>query len=162
MTVAPYLIKRLKQHFHHLKQYGVDLILGCNGYVWIAAPSESGKSSDSQTPMDLSNDHGSEMSSKHSTTLIPSPQEDGKRDLSDDDKVRDSVTRELRERICRLANAVRVLAALGLLISVESIIDTYEVSLSWDTAVKDMLAAEFCIKIVEREAERRDKKELAI
>jgi hypothetical protein len=28
--------------------------------------------------------------------------------------------------------------------------------------VKDMLAAEFCIKIVEREAERRDKKELAI
>jgi hypothetical protein len=112
--------------------------------------------------MDLSNDHGSEMSSKHSTTLIPSAQEDGKRDLSDDDKVRDSITRESRERICRLANAVRVLAALGLLISVESIIDTYEVSLSWDTAVKDLLAAEFCIKIVEREAERRDKKELAI
>jgi len=162
VTVAPYLIKRLKQHFHHLKQYGVDLILGCNGYVWIAAPSESGKSSVSDTPMDLSNDHGSEMSSKHSTTLIPSAQEDGKRDLSDDDKVRDSITRELRERICRLANAVRVLAALGLLIFVESIIDTYEVSLSWDTAVKDMLAAEFCIKIVEREAEHRDKKELAI
>ncbi|KAK1316732.1 hypothetical protein QJS10_CPA05g00918 [Acorus calamus] len=35
LTVPPYLVKRRKQHFHHLEQYGVDLILGCNGFIWV-------------------------------------------------------------------------------------------------------------------------------
>jgi exosome complex component RRP4 len=35
VTVAPYLVKRQKQHFHHLEQYDIDLILGCNGFIWI-------------------------------------------------------------------------------------------------------------------------------
>ena len=35
LTVPPYLVKRRKQHFHHLEDYGVDLILGCNGFIWI-------------------------------------------------------------------------------------------------------------------------------
>lgn len=33
--VAPYLVKRKKQHFHHLEKYNVDLILGCNGFIWV-------------------------------------------------------------------------------------------------------------------------------
>ena len=35
LTVPAYLVKRRKQHFHHLEQYGVDLILGCNGFIWV-------------------------------------------------------------------------------------------------------------------------------
>uniref|UniRef100_A0A2N9GWP2 K Homology domain-containing protein n=1 Tax=Fagus sylvatica TaxID=28930 RepID=A0A2N9GWP2_FAGSY len=35
LTVPPYLVKRCKQHFHHVEQYGVDLILGCNGFIWV-------------------------------------------------------------------------------------------------------------------------------
>ncbi|KAB1203132.1 Exosome complex component rrp4 [Morella rubra] len=35
LTVPPYLVKRRKQHFHHLEQYGVDLIFGCNGFIWV-------------------------------------------------------------------------------------------------------------------------------
>ncbi|KAJ6812712.1 putative exosome complex component RRP4-like protein [Iris pallida] len=31
LTLPAYLVKRRKHHFHHLQQYGVDLILGCNG-----------------------------------------------------------------------------------------------------------------------------------
>lgn len=35
MEVSPVLIKRQKQHFHHLKDLGVDVIFGCNGWVWV-------------------------------------------------------------------------------------------------------------------------------
>ena len=35
LTVPPYLERRRKQHFHHLEQCGVDLILGCNGFIWV-------------------------------------------------------------------------------------------------------------------------------
>jgi exosome complex RNA-binding protein Rrp4 len=35
LTVPPYLVKRRQQHFHHLEQYDVDLILGCNGFIWV-------------------------------------------------------------------------------------------------------------------------------
>lgn len=36
ITVPANLIKRQKQHFHSLESIGVDLIIGCNGMVWIA------------------------------------------------------------------------------------------------------------------------------
>lgn len=123
VRVAPYLIKRLKQHFHQLKQLEVDLILGCNGFVWISATAASEK--------------------EHS-------------DLARDDGA--PVPLEVRERICRLANSVRVLGALGLLISPESVLSTYEASLSWNVDVKDMLAADFYVKLVEKEVEQRTKK----
>ncbi|XP_078442315.1 ribosomal RNA processing 4 [Wolffia australiana] len=35
LRVPPYLVKRRKQHFHYLEEYGLDLILGCNGLVWV-------------------------------------------------------------------------------------------------------------------------------
>ena len=49
VKVAAYLVKRLKQHFHSLKQYGVDMIIGCNGYIWIAVSSDE-KTLDVQNP----------------------------------------------------------------------------------------------------------------
>uniref|UniRef100_A0A0E0HVX1 S1 motif domain-containing protein n=1 Tax=Oryza nivara TaxID=4536 RepID=A0A0E0HVX1_ORYNI len=41
LVVPAYLVKRRKQHFHHLEQYDVDLILGCNGFIWTAEASVS-------------------------------------------------------------------------------------------------------------------------
>ena len=35
VQVHPVLIKRQKQHFHHLESLGVDIIFGCNGLVWV-------------------------------------------------------------------------------------------------------------------------------
>ncbi|KAG5043461.1 hypothetical protein JHK87_007376 [Glycine soja] len=35
LIVPPYLVKRQKQHFHHLEEFGIDLILGCNGFIWV-------------------------------------------------------------------------------------------------------------------------------
>lgn len=38
VVVPPTLVIRLKSHFHSLP-YGVEMIVGLNGYVWIQAPS---------------------------------------------------------------------------------------------------------------------------
>ncbi|GAB4813623.1 hypothetical protein N2152v2_000669 [Parachlorella kessleri] len=35
VRVPPNLIKRQKQHFQHLEAAGVDVVLGCNGAVWV-------------------------------------------------------------------------------------------------------------------------------
>ena len=37
VSVPPHLIKRLKHHVHVLP-CGVSVVLGCNGYVWVAPP----------------------------------------------------------------------------------------------------------------------------
>ena len=37
VSVPPHLIKRLKHHVHVLP-CGVSIVLGCNGYVWVAPP----------------------------------------------------------------------------------------------------------------------------
>ncbi|KAG0593112.1 hypothetical protein M758_1G298800 [Ceratodon purpureus] len=130
VRVAPYLIKRLKQHFHQLKDLGVDLILGCNGFIWISAASPGNKD----------NLPGS-VATSASAVVGESP-----------------LQFEVRERICRLANSVRVLGALGLLISPDSIMQTYEASLLWEVPVKDMLSADFYVKLAEKEAEQRMKR----
>ena len=118
------MIKRLKQHFHLLKDLGVDLILGCNGFIWISATSASGS-----------------VATSESAGVVES-----------------TLQFEVRERICRLANSVRVLGALGLLISPDSIMQTYESSLLWQVSVKDMLSADFYLKLAEKEAEQRSKR----
>ncbi|TKY62956.1 exosome complex component RRP4 [Spatholobus suberectus] len=33
VPLPPYLVKKQK-HFHNLEQYGIGLILGCNGFIW--------------------------------------------------------------------------------------------------------------------------------
>jgi hypothetical protein len=39
VCVQPVLIKRLKQHFFSLPAHHVDVVLGCNGWVWVQARS---------------------------------------------------------------------------------------------------------------------------
>jgi len=129
VKVAPYLIKRFKQHFHQLKDLGVDLILGCNGFIWISAA--SGNKDNLQLP----------GSAATSTSAVYG-----------------TVQFEVRERICRLANSVRVLGALGLLVSPDSIMQTYDASILWEVPVKDMLSADFHVKLVEKEAEQRTRR----
>ncbi|KAK8663787.1 hypothetical protein V6N13_083592 [Hibiscus sabdariffa] len=35
LMIDPYLVKKSKLHFHNLEQFGIDLILGRNGFVWV-------------------------------------------------------------------------------------------------------------------------------
>lgn len=116
------------------------MIIGCNGYIWISAASQSQTASEGQ-PATLNSE-----SSRVSATC-----EAGELDIQ-------TVPLEVRKNICRFANSVRVLSALGFLIQPDSILDTFDASVSLGVAVKDMLGAEFSVVIAEREAARRSRK----
>lgn len=62
---------------------------------------------------------------------------------------------ETRKHICWLANAVRVLSALGFTLTVELIIETAEASVSSNIEINNMLGAEFYVQTAEREVKRR-------
>ncbi|XAR58513.1 hypothetical protein NMG60_11013940 [Bertholletia excelsa] len=132
LTVPPYLVKRRKQHFHYLDQYGIDLILGCNGFVWIGEHIEARD----DMIMDQAN-----KSEQQNTSLEEQEQQ--------------YMPLETRQNICRTANAVRVLATLGFSVTIEVIMETFNLSTSLNLDIHEMLGAEFCVLVAEREAERR-------
>ena len=148
VRVMPTLIKRVKQHFHRLsgdelggggdntntdkhKEGGgddggdVEVLLGCNGFVWIGTPSVATSAAGDN------NDY--EAARTKERTVGP----------------------EARERICRVANAIRVLAALFLAIHPPAILDVYRCSVEWGVSPKDMLGTGFLVRTLERESERR-------
>ncbi|KAK9281525.1 hypothetical protein L1049_004428 [Liquidambar formosana] len=139
LTVPPYLVKRRKQHFHNLEQYGIDLILGCNGFIWV------GEHIEAKDPMVEDQVNKSEQqntkSSKNFTRL--------------EEQEQTYTPPETRQNICRTANAVRVLSTLGFNITVEVITETVELSSSLNLDIHEMLGSEFCVLVAEREAERR-------
>lgn len=126
LTVPSYLVKRRKQHFHHLDNYDVDMILGCNGFIWVGEHTVL-KENDMMVEVEDENNE----KEQHMTPL------------------------ETRRNICRIANAIRLLSALGFTLSVEVICETVEASLASNVAIKDMLGAEFCVQAAERQVQRK-------
>jgi exosome complex component RRP4 len=133
VRVPPTLVKRVKQHFHRLDPAecggaDVEVLLGCNGFVWVGAPSAA-------TSDDVEGNAG---------------QEDAAR-------VKEDVPVDAREReeMCRVANAVRVLSALFLAIHPPAIADVVRCSREWGVPPKDMLGTGFLRRTLERETERR-------
>ncbi|KAI9073305.1 hypothetical protein K1719_044740 [Acacia pycnantha] len=126
LTVTPYLVKKQKQHIHHIEQYGIDLILGCNGFIWVGEHSEV---KDNEMMVDQANQ--SEGQEQNFTAL------------------------ETRKYICRTANAVRVLSNLGFNMTLEIIKETVNLSLGLNLDTHEMLSSEFCVLVAEKEAERR-------
>uniref|UniRef100_A0A7N2KRJ1 Uncharacterized protein n=1 Tax=Quercus lobata TaxID=97700 RepID=A0A7N2KRJ1_QUELO len=137
LTVPPYLVRRRKQHFHHLEQYGVDLILGCNGFIWVGEHVEA------------KDDMVEDQVSK------PEQQKFNKNSISLEDQEQTYTPIETRQNICRIANAVRVLSILGFNITIEVIMDTMNLSSSLNLDIHEMLGSEFCVLVAEGEAERR-------
>ncbi|KGN55395.2 exosome complex component RRP4 homolog [Cucumis sativus] len=139
LTVSPYLIKRRKQHFHHLEQYGIDLILGCNGFIWI----------------------GEHVDPKVVDTMIEDqvdkPEQKGSKfEGTFGNQVQEVYTPlETRQNICRTANAIRVLSTLGFIMTVEVIMEIVNLSISLNIDVHEMLGSEFCVLTAEKEVERR-------
>ncbi|KAF3975977.1 hypothetical protein ACB098_01G016500 [Castanea mollissima] len=137
LTVPPYLVRRRKQHFHHLEQYGVDLILGCNGFIWVGEHVE------------VKDDMVEDQVSK------PEQQKSNKNSISLEEQEQTYTPIETRQNICRIANAVRVLSILGFNINIEVIMDTMNLSSSLNLDIHEMLGSEFCVLVAEGEAERR-------
>lgn len=131
-------MKRRKQHFHHLDQYGVDLILGCNGFIWI------GEHVEAKDDMVVDQTNKSEQQNANPGCLV-----------GFDEQERSHTSLEIRQNICRIANAVRVLATLGFMVTVEMITEIVDLSSSMNVDIHEMLGAEFYVVVAEREAERR-------
>lgn len=132
-------MKRQKQHFHHLEQYGIDLILGCNGFTWVGEHVEARD--------DMVED---QVNQSDPQDLVPN-----KNSESLEEKEKTYTTLETRKYICRAANAVRVLSTLGFIMTLEIIKGVIDLSLSQNIDIHDMLGSEFCVLVAEKEAERR-------
>lgn len=138
LSAPSYLVKRRKQHFHQLDQYGVLLILGCNGYVWV------GELVEAKDRMEVDQVNLSEEANMKSRSY-----------MSLEETEPDYTPLETRRNICRIANAVRVLSILGFNITIEVILEIFELSISENVDVHDMLGAEFCVRVAEKESDRR-------
>ncbi|CAH9136413.1 unnamed protein product [Cuscuta epithymum] len=145
LIVSPYLVKKRKQHFHHLEQYGIDLILGCNGFIWVG---EHVDLKDDTSDDQLASETMQPNTTKSSTPMVLD-EEDGEEEKF--------TTQQIRAYICRIANAVRVLSHLGFMITVEVLLEMVGWSESLNLAVHEMLDAEFYVLVAEKEAERRSK-----
>ncbi|KAL1816641.1 hypothetical protein ACET3Z_019215 [Daucus carota] len=132
LTVPPYLVKRRKQHYHYLEQLGIDLILGCNGFIWVGEhiDTKDDMVEDQVAKSEQQNENPGDNFSKETYTSV-----------------------EIRQNICRAANAVRVLCALGFNITADVIIETVKLSNSVD--IHEMLGPEFYVLVAESEVERR-------
>ncbi|XP_062086299.1 exosome complex component RRP4 homolog [Humulus lupulus] len=133
LTVPPYLVKRRKQHFHNLEEYGIDLILGCNGFIWVG---EHVVAADDIVEEQINK-------SEQQTTMS----------LEEQEQV--STPLEIRQYICRTANAIRVLSTLGFIVTVEVIMEIVDLSCSMNVDIHEMLGSEFCVLVAEKEVERR-------
>lgn len=139
LTVSPYLVKRRKQHFHHLEQYGIDLILGCNGFIWIGEHVDPKEDMMIEDQVNISEQKGSKFEGTFGNQV--------------QERVYTPLT--TRQNICRTANAIRVLSILGFIITVEVVMEIVSLSISMNIDVHEMLGSEFCVLTAEKEVERR-------
>ena len=128
LTVPPYLVRRRKQHFHHLEQCGVDLILGCNGFIWVGELVEA------------KDDMVEDQASKLEQQTIKS----NKNSISLEEQEQTYTLLETRQSICRIANVVGVLSILGFNIAIEVIVNTMNLSCSLNLDIHEMLDSELC------------------
>ncbi|KAB2058400.1 hypothetical protein E1A91_A11G240500v1 [Gossypium mustelinum] len=131
LIIDPYLVRKSKQHFHHLEQFGIDLILGRNGYIWIGEHVEARDSMVIDQAKSIEQSTVVEGINRAYTPL------------------------EMRQNICRIANAIRVLTILGFNVDLNLIMETVELSSSLKIDIHDMLGSEFHVLVAEMEAERR-------
>ncbi|KAI3819304.1 hypothetical protein L1987_13131 [Smallanthus sonchifolius] len=137
LTVSPYLVKRRKQHFHHLEKYGIDLILGCNGFIWVGEHVEIKDSMIEDEP------------------TKPDPKNNSQISIGLEEEEQTYTSLEIRQNICRIANAIRVLSTLGFSITLDVILEILDLSTKKGLDIHEMLGAEFCVLVAEKEAERR-------
>uniref|UniRef100_A0A1J3EC81 Exosome complex component rrp4 n=1 Tax=Noccaea caerulescens TaxID=107243 RepID=A0A1J3EC81_NOCCA len=134
VKVDPYLVKRSKHHFHHIDSLGLDLIIGCNGFIWV------GEHVEVRDPVIIADQKDDEM-------VTSSAKDTGKEESH--------TPLETRQSICRIGNAIRVLSNLGFTVTLEVIMETVNMSSSKNIEIHDMLGSEFHVLVAENEAERR-------
>lgn len=139
VKVPPSLVKRCKQHFHSFP-FGVDLILGNNGYIFISPAKQSTNNEDE--------DQSKENSVKTHSTIFNANQAAEAAEAHDSRNLEDLVVDfATREKICRVRNSVLALSKLFLPIHPTAIHDVYEASKH--IPAKDMLTPDVVVLITE-------------
>mmetsp|Transcript_13443 Transcript_13443/g.29084 ORF Transcript_13443/g.29084 Transcript_13443/m.29084 type:complete len:326 (-) Transcript_13443:186-1163(-) len=123
VQVVPSLMKRLKQHFFRFA-FGVSAIFGMNGNVWVA-PTPAG-ALDSDELNDVSAQHEGERG--HAAPPAPP-----------------SV--EVRERVCRVRNALVALDSLYIAVSPASVLEVYNASIAANLSAREMLLPHVMVQI---------------
>lgn len=136
LKVDPYLVKRSKHHFHYIESLGIDLIIGCNGFIWV----------------------GEHVEVRDPVMMIDGQKDDEMISSSSSTKEQSHTPLETRQNICRIGNAIRVLSNLGFTVTVQVITETVNLSNSKNVDIHEMLGSEFHVLVAENEAERRREK----
>lgn len=113
VTVSPSLMKRLKQHFHTF-DFGVEVIFGMNGYVWVCPAKKLDATQPEEETM---------LNEAVDRSLLP----------------REPPTVEERLRVARVRNALLVLERLCIAVSPASVNDVYQASIDSGVPVRHML-----------------------
>jgi exosome complex component RRP4 len=119
------LVKRQKAHFLRLEAAAVDLVIGCNGLIWVApaapAPAAAVEGGDA------------------GAAAAPPP----------------PPTAEGRLAVARAARAVEALARLGLPVHLSAVEDVFRLSAQASAAPKDMLGGAFLAEVAAQEGRAR-------
>lgn len=139
MKVPPSLIRRQKHHFQKLPN-GVQLVIGCNGSIWVGTEplkEDPEIASFGQSDSTVSSENLSRNGNKEREKGPPVPL-------------------EMRTLICRVAMCIKALAVLGFAIYPASILNIYNSSTELKIPIQRITAKEFLEQVVELEAKRRE------
>ena len=133
VCVPPALIRRLKQHFCALPAHGVELILGCNGWVWVQAQRPAGPTDGAAVP-----------------AAGDARPDEAPGAWDEDEALATAVDVDARERICRIAAAVHVLAALYRPVHPASLAAVADTALALGVPPRAMLLPAFLEQVAQR------------
>jgi exosome complex component RRP4 len=125
VRVPAELVRRQRHHFQQLEHVGVDIILGCNGLVWVTHVVE-----------------------EQQQQKIDGEGENLKRE-------RPAPTAEQRQSVARVAQSVIALAQLGLVLQGNAISRVVQLSLDREVEPKLILEPEFLNEIAAEEEKLR-------
>ncbi len=112
---APSLVKRMKQHLVSLSSIGIEVVLGNNGYIWIARSMSALDKEDGNSWEDVSSGAGGSLDTRAEILA-------NRRALH----AKTPVSYEDRKRIARVYRAIHLLNEKFRLITPESIMEVYE------------------------------------
>lgn len=143
VLVPPRQVPRLKTHFCPLPTHGVELLLGCNGWVWVGLRAQAGAGEGAAA------EQAAALDAASAARLDEAP--DAWAETADA-----PVSPEERERVNRIAAAVRLLALFGRSITPAAVAEVADAALAWGVQTADIGGADFATRLRARFAEAAD------
>ena len=142
VKVPPRLVPRLKSHFCPLTSHGVDVLLGCNGWLWVGVLPQ-GAAADPMPTTDAE-----AAVAEAASAARPDDAPDVWFEAADA-----PVSKDEREQVNRIAAAVSTLARLGRLVTPAAVVDVADAAMAWGILSSDMEGAAFLQRLMQRFAE---------